>query len=147
MYACECTSICCVHVCKCIYVYMFVFGCVVQRYGTVWWDQDPLREIQIYTLYGSDTLAIRRPTHEMIQRFVSVRTVKTKWWLSSKTVSFHVSVYSCIIFLFIVVSSIYLLLVSFHVTIYFILLVWLPVSLHEASMSVHFDYIAYLSVY
>ena len=40
---------------------------------------------------------------------------------------------------------IYVLLILFYVTICLIIPVWLPVSFHEVSMSVHFNYIAYLS--
>ena len=40
-----------------------------------------------------------------------------------------------------------ILLVSFHVTIWYILLVWLPVSLHVISVSVHIIYLVDMSVY
>ena len=56
--------------------------------------------------------AIRRPTHEMIRRSVPVRAVKTRWWFGPKIVSFHVSVYFCII-----VNYRYLLFNYYHVQI------------------------------
>ena len=61
--------------------------------------------------------------------------------------AFPVSVCSCIIFLFIVASSIYMLLVSFHVTICFILPVWLRVSFLVMSVSAHFICTVDMSVY
>ena len=45
---------------------------------------------------GADTQAIWIPTHGIIWRFVSVRTVKTRWRFGSETVSFHVSICSCV---------------------------------------------------
>jgi len=77
--------------------------------------------IWICACYERDSLAIQRLTHGMIQRFVLVRTVKTRRRFSSKITSFHVSVCSCIISIFIIVSIIYMLLILFYVTIYFIL--------------------------
>ena len=91
--------------------------------------------------------SIWRPTYEMIQRSVPVRAIKTRRRFGSKLVSFHVSVYSCGISLFIIVSSIYILFVSFYVTIYFILPVWLLVSLYKTSVSVHLIYVANMSIY
>ena len=73
--------------------------------------------IQIRVHYKPNTLAIRRPTHGMIRMFVPVRTVKTIQRFGSKTASFHVSVFSCIIFLSIISLYIYILLISFHVTV------------------------------
>ena len=59
----------CRHVFMCI-VYPWVFGCVLQRSGPVQWDLDLLRENRSCARYGPDTLAIRRPTHGIIRRFV-----------------------------------------------------------------------------
>jgi len=67
--------------------------------------------------YAPNTLAIRRSMHRMIQRFVPVHAVKTRRRFGSKTTSFHVSVCSCTIFLFIVVSSINMLLALFYMTV------------------------------
>jgi len=91
-----------VHTCVCVCV-LCVHGCMLQRYRPIWWDPDPLQELWICARYGPDTLAIRRSTNEMIWRFVPVNAVKTRRRFRSKTVSFHVSVYSCIIFFFIIV--------------------------------------------
>ena len=54
-------------------------------------DPDPTQNC---ARYEPGTLAFRRPTHEMIQRFVLVHAVKTRRRFGSKIVSFHVSVYS-----------------------------------------------------
>ena len=50
-------------------------------------------------------------------------------------------------FLFIVVSVIYMFLVSFHVTTWYIWLVWLLVPFHMISVSVHFYYAVYVNAY
>jgi len=148
LYTCTCIRVCVfIYMHGCVNVCMCVFGCMVQRSGPVWWDPDPLQEIWICARYGPDILTIWRPIHGMIRRSVPVRAVKIRRRFGSKIASFHVSVCSCIISLFIVVSIIYMLLVSFHVTVWYILPVWLPVSLHEMSMSVHFNYTVYLNTY
>jgi len=102
--------------CACMWVNSPPSLCVWLRVTAIWtrlWDPDP---IHIRVRYGVDTLAIRRPIHELIQSSVPVRVVKTRRRFSSKIASFHVSVCSYVIFLFIVASSIYILLVLFHVT-------------------------------
>ena len=68
------------------------------RFEPITEDPDPLQEIQICARYGPDTMAIRKPTYGMIQRFVPVRALKTRWRFRSKIASFHVSVYSCVIY-------------------------------------------------
>jgi len=110
-------------------------------------NPDPLQEIRISVRYGPDKLAIRRPIHELIWRSVPVRAVKTRRRFGSKTASFHVHVCACIISLFIIVSIIYMLLVSFHVTVWYILPVWLPVSFHVMSVSAHFICSVNMSIY
>ena len=94
----------CVHVYGCMFVWVHTFGCVVQRYGPVWWDLDTLREIQICARYRLDTLAIRRPIYGMIRRSVPVRAVKIRWRFGSKIASFHVSVCLLVYFNFSIYS-------------------------------------------
>jgi len=101
IFMCGCTCIC-VH-----------FSCTRDLTG----DPYPIR---ICSHCGPDTLAISRPIHGMIRRSVLVRVVKNRWWFRSKTTLFHVSVCSYIISLFIGFSRIYMLLISFHVTIWLI---------------------------
>ena len=100
-----CDAWVCVCVCTSVYEYIFyVYGCVVQRYGPIWWDSDPLQEIRICTRYAPDTLAIQRLIHGMTRRSVPVRAMKTRRQFRFKTTLFHVSVCSCVISLFTVVS-------------------------------------------
>jgi len=88
-------------------------------------DPDPIWNRDCY---GHDSQAIRRPIHRMICRSVPVRAVKTRRRFGFKTVSFHVSVCSCIIFLIYCCLYYYILSVSFHVTVWDILPVLLPVT-------------------
>ena len=138
----------CVYVYGCMFMWAHVFMVAwnsvedsLVRFELVTGDPDPIR-IRVH--WGPDTLAIRRPTHRMIQRFVAVRAVKTKWRFGFK---FHVSICSYLFSYLPLSVSIYILLVSFHVTVWFILPVWLPVSLHEASVSVHLNYFVDLNDY
>ena len=94
-----------VHMLDCVYVYPWVFSCVLQRSEPIWWDLDPLPEIRIGVQYGSDTVAIRRPIHELIYRSVPVRAVKTRWWFGSENALFHVSVCLLLFYLFIYTSE------------------------------------------
>jgi len=53
-------------------------------------------------------------------------------------------VFAFVLFSYLPLSiGICILLVLFHVTIWYILPVWLPVSLHEASVGVHFNFVVY----
>ena len=138
-----------VSVCTCVRVYLCLRVCVFAWYN----DTDPLvwsepiaRDSDLYPLWIR-YIGDWKLTHRIIPRFVPVRSVKTRRHFGSKIASFHVRVCFCIISLFTVVSSIYMLFISFHVTICFILPIWLPVSLHEVLVSVQFDYITYLSAY
>jgi len=92
MYIYTCMWVCTrVSMRACIYTCMWL---CVWWYRPVWWDPDLLREIYFGARYEPDTLAIRRPTHEKIRRFVLVRAVETRRRFGSKIVSFHVSVRS-----------------------------------------------------
>ena len=115
----------------------YVFRCMLQWFRTRSCDLDPLREIRSCTRYGSDTQAIRKPTNGMIWRFVPVRAVETRRRFGSKIASFHVSVSSCLFSYLPLSVGIYILLVSFQVTVWLILLVWLPIFFHEISVSAH----------
>jgi len=53
-----------------------------------------------------------------------------------QTALFHVSIFSYIIFLFIVVSIIYMLPVSFYLTVWYIWPVWLPLPFHMTSVTI-----------
>ena len=66
---------------------------------------EDLDQIRIHVRYGPDALAIQRPTHEMIQRFIPVCAVKTRRWFGSKITSFHVSVCYYLISLYTVVNK------------------------------------------
>jgi len=77
--------------------YAFVYHRV--RMVACYSDSDPLVRpdpIRISPRYGSDTLAIQRPIHEMIWRFIPVHAVKAIRRFGFKIASFHVSVYSCV---------------------------------------------------
>jgi len=117
VYVCVCT--CGVHVwvhvlvcCVCVLILISLSVCVWLRgiaisnsfvqFEPVTGDPDPIR-IRIHC--GPDILAIRRPTHEMIRRSVLVRAVKTKLRFGSKIALFYVSVCSCVISLFTVVTG------------------------------------------
>ena len=104
-----------------IFLSLCVYDCAVQQYRPIWWDLDPLKEIRICTRYGSDTLAIQRLTHEIIWRTISVRALKTRWRFRFKIASFYVSVCSCAIFLFTVVTRYlcFIRIISFARLIYF----------------------------
>jgi len=126
----------CVHVCVCVYVCKSIYICVSVRLrvAAIWTRlvrSRPVRGIRICACYGLDTQVIRRLIHGMIWRFVPVHAVKIRRRFGSKTTSFHVSVCFSIIFSLTVVSSIYILLVLFHMIIWYIIPVCLSISLHE----------------
>jgi len=133
--------------CVCIRVYVRVsswVGLRVAKFRTCSWDPDSTR---ICVRRWPDTLAIRRPTHGMIWRSVPDRIVKIRRWFSFKAVSFHVGIFSYV-FLYLLLSvGFYMLLLSFHVTFYYILPVWLLLSLLETSMIVHLIYVVDMSLY
>ena len=84
----------------CVYLYMYVFGYVLQHFRFVRWYPNPATGdpdlIRIRARCEPDTQAIRRPIHGMIRRLVPVRAVKTRRRFGSETASFHVSVRSCV---------------------------------------------------
>ena len=83
MFVCEYMCVC-VHACKCI----------------------NKRELWIFGLFTvNPILTIRRPTHELIRRFVSVHAVKTRRRFEPEATSFHVSVCFYVISLFSVVNE------------------------------------------
>ena len=149
MYAClyMCVCVCvgvwiniymflCVFICTCVFVYHHVW--LVACYSDansfvqselVTGDPNPIR---IHVRYGPDTLAIERLTHGMIWRSVPVHAVKTRRRFGSKITTFHVSVCSCIIFLLIIVSIIYMLSVSFQ---------W------PSDLFYQYDYLYYFMIY
>ena len=144
VYRCVCIDVwrVCLYMWVCICVYLWVsvyFSCNARTCHAI--------RIWICSRYGLVTLAIQKPTHGMIQRFVSVRAVKTRQRFGYKIASFHVSICSCIISLFTVVCSIYMLLILFHVIIWYIWPVWLPVPFHVTSVTVHLIYLVDLSYY
>ena len=150
MYVRGCTRMCqCARVgIKCIFIFICMFACVLQRLGFVLWDPNPATgdpdPIRIHARCGPDTMVFRRPIHRMIHKSVPVRTVKTRWRFGFETASFHVSVRS---YVFTVVGMLYMLPLSFCVTFRYILLVWLLVPLHETSMSVHFIHVVDIYLY
>jgi len=87
----------------CTYVFVYQRACMAACRMIRTHSRDS-NSVYIGARYGPDTLAIRRPTHGMIRRFVPVRAVKTRRRFGFKTVSFHVIIYSYIISLFTVVG-------------------------------------------
>ena len=73
----------------CVRVRVAAFQIRLVRSGPVAGDPDP---IQIRARCGPDTMAIRRPIHEMIRKLVPVRAVKARRRFVPETASFHVSV-------------------------------------------------------
>jgi len=140
---CMCTGC----ICMIVRVWVHMFKCMLQWFRTRSCDPDPLREIQSCTSYGFDTQTIQKLTHGMIQRFIKVRVMENRRWFGSKTASFHVSICSCLFSYLPLSVGIYILLVSFHVTFCYILLVWLHGSLHETSMIVHLMYLVDMNTY
>ena len=80
-----------------IYVWVCVLGIAPELTRAIKLSN---KRVQICVLCEPDILAIQKLTHEMIPRSELVRAVKTRQWFGSKTVSFHVSVYFCIIAIF-----------------------------------------------
>jgi len=79
-------------VCTCVFMCTCAHECLVACYSDV--DSFVRSELGngrfgICVRCESDTLAIRRPTHELIRRSVPVHAVKIRWGFGSKTVSFH----------------------------------------------------------
>ena len=97
----------CIHVSSCVWMHVAAVSTRLVRSKPVTGDLDPIR---IRHCYGPDSQAIQRPTYEMIRRSVTVRAVKIRRQIGSKTASFHVSVCSH-------VFSLLLLPVGVHVSI------------------------------
>jgi len=92
-------------------------------------------------------MAIRRLIHGMIHISVPVHAVKTRRRFGFKTASFHVSVCSCV-FLYLLLSvCVYILLLSFHLTFFYILSIWILIPLHETSVISHHIYVVDMSLY
>jgi len=90
-------STCIYVVCVCIRVYVCVSSCVglcVAAFQTCSCDLNSITGVSNLCHYRPDILVIRRPTNEMIWRFIPIRVVRTRWRIKSKTASFHVSVCS-----------------------------------------------------
>ena len=95
----------------CVYISIRVSSCVLLLVAVIQIQlRDPstvtedLYPIQIRVSGVPIRQPIQRSMHEMIRRSITFREVKTKRRFESKTVSFHVSVCSYVIFLFTVVS-------------------------------------------
>ena len=140
-----CNYMLCMYWAMCVRVYTGARVCLYScEYMCVWlhvaairtrsWDPNPVTEdpesIRICVRYEPNTLAIRRLTHEMIQIFVPVRAVKTRWRFEFKIASFHVSVSSHVISLFTVTSR-----CSCIYSYYFI---WLSDILYQYDYAYHF---------
>ena len=141
VYACILWS---VYVYESMFVLIHVFSCMLQRFGSVWWDPNLIR---IRAHCGPDTMAIRRLAHEMIRKSVPVRAVKTRQRFGSETASFHVSVRSCTFPYLPLPVCIYMLHLLFHVAFCYMLSVWLLVLLHKTPMIAHFNYVVDMSMY
>ena len=105
---------------ECMFVCVHVFSCVLQHFGLVHAiqtgnkrsepDPDSCSPWSRYT-GDSKTDPLDDPN------IPTVRALETRRLFGFKTASFHVSVCSCIIFLFLVVNIIYMLPVSFYLTV------------------------------
>ena len=142
----------CVHVYLCARVGMWmcvwfhVFGCVT-AFQTRSCDPNSVMGDSNLCCYGPDTLAIRRTTHGMSGDSYQFVQWRPDGDLDPKLRHF-MWVFAFVLFPYLPLSiGNCVLLVSFHVIVWFILPVWLCVSLHEVSVSVHFNYIAYQSAY
>ena len=123
--------------CTCVFVYHRV--CWVAWYS----NTDPLARsgpdpdtCLLWSRYTGDS----KTDPQGDWRSVPVRVVKTRRRFGFKTVSFHVSVCSCIISSCTVISNIYIYMLRalYHVIICFILPVWLLVPFYVMSVSAHF---------
>jgi len=137
MYVCVGIRVCMYYVsmCVCVRMRLYIILCVrlrVVAIRTRSWDPNLLHEIQICARCGPETLAIWRPIHGMIWKFLPVRAVKTRRWFGSKIASFHVSVrpYIFLYLLLLVDVSVSVCIIPCDCIIY-IIPVWLPVSLWE----------------
>ena len=86
----------------CVFWFPFLSVCFIACFNI----SDPFGEIPRrfrVVLLWTQYQVIRGPIHEMIQRFIPVRMVKTRRRFGSKTVSFHVSGF------FILISTLYLI--------------------------------------
>jgi len=152
MYMCVCIQVCIlVYVCVCMWGYIYnVYVCDWLRVTAFRTHSDDPNSITgDSNLYPFWTRCIGDSKIDpwMIRRSVLVRALKTRRWFWSETISFHVSVCSCV-FLYLPLSvCVYMLLLLFHVIFYYILPVWLFVILHETSMIVHFNFAVDMSLY
>ena len=143
----------CMHVCTCTGVCSCEFMCLVACHS----DADSFVQSTGNRRPGPDpdlcsqsvdTLGDSKTDYEMIWRFVPIRAVKTRRWFGSK-IAFHFKwVFAFVLFSYLSLSiAISVLLVSFHVTIWYIIPAWLCVSLHETSLSAHLIYLVDMSDY
>jgi len=138
----------CVHVwvCECMCMISFVW-LHITAFQTHSCDPNSVTGDSNLCRYGPNTLAIRRTTHGMSGDSYQFVQWRPDGDLDPKLRHF-MWVFAFVLFSYLPLSiGNCVLLVSFHVIVWFILPVWLCVSLHEVSVSVHFNYIAYLSAY
>ena len=101
-----------VSLCVCVRVCLYIIVCVWLRVtafsGSFMWSELSNRSFEF--VFIVDPIHWQFENRSMRwSRSVPVHTVKTIWRFGSKTASFYVSICSYVIFLFIVVSSIYIL--------------------------------------
>ena len=132
-----CKHIVCKYVYTCIHTYAWLYVRVYRVYVPCVWIYvmcvrlhvavitnlfgETQTRSEIYVRCGPGTPAIRRPIHEMIQRFVPVRAVKIRRWFGFKTTSFHVRVCSYV-FLYLLLAvdfSTFVRIISCDCIIYF----------------------------
>jgi len=120
----------------CIYVYVWLYVLVICYSGADLFvrsepgNSRPRPDLDLCSLwiwYADDS----KQTRGMIRRFVPVCALETGRWFYSKTASFHLSVCSYVFSLLLLLIGFIYLFISFHVTIWYILIVWLFVSLHK----------------
>ena len=61
-----------------VFVWVHVFACMLQRFWSRSCDPNSVTGDSDLCCYGPNTLAIQRPTLEIIQRFIPIRAVKTR---------------------------------------------------------------------
>ena len=145
-----CTCMC---TCACVCIYACA-RCVLQRFRTHSRDAD---------LFGKIRTCYRRfrfvPVMNLIHRRFEDRSMGwsadsyrfVQWTPDGNSVPklrhfMWVFVLMLILYLLLLVC-VYMLLLSFHMNDWYILPVWLPVSLHEISVSINFNYVFDLSAY
>ena len=144
MYVYVCGVCMCTGVCSCEIM------CLVACYSDfrlVWWDPDSLREIMICARYGPGNTGDSKTDPWDDPKICTSSCNEDQTVIRIQN---HIISCECLfLYYFLIYNYQYYLYVTCIIScdhlIYFTS--WLPISLHELSVSIHFNYIAYLSVY